>query len=77
MDPKGKGKEGSHVWLEKDDKMQLIKLSRASVPFPGRLKEYRYDEKEVLKGFKKLQVNSAESATSLKKLLKEKTRIKE
>nr|GEW78216.1 hypothetical protein [Tanacetum cinerariifolium] len=29
-----------------DDKMQLIKLSRASVPFPGRLKEYGYDKEE-------------------------------
>nr|GEV48867.1 hypothetical protein [Tanacetum cinerariifolium] len=34
----------------KDDKMRLIKLSRASVPFPGHLKEYGYDEKEVLNG---------------------------
>ncbi|GKD64743.1 DNA/RNA polymerases superfamily protein [Tanacetum coccineum] len=62
---------------QKDDKMQLIKLSRASVPFPGRLKEYGYDEEEVLKGLQKLQVNLAESATSLKRLLKEKTRIEE
>ncbi|GKC09918.1 hypothetical protein Tco_1001528 [Tanacetum coccineum] len=44
--------------------------------FPSRLKEYGYDEKEVLKGLKKLQVNLAESATSLKILLKEKTKIK-
>ncbi|GJS22393.1 hypothetical protein Tco_0451025 [Tanacetum coccineum] len=62
---------------QKDDKMQLIKLRRASVPFPGRLKEYGYDDKEVLNGLKKLQINSAESATSLKRLLKEKTKIKE
>ncbi|GJZ49050.1 DNA/RNA polymerases superfamily protein [Tanacetum coccineum] len=62
---------------QKDDKMQLIKLSLASVPFPCRLKEYGYDEKEVLKGLKKLQVNSVESATSLKILLTKKTRIKE
>ncbi|GKB76641.1 putative reverse transcriptase domain-containing protein [Tanacetum coccineum] len=55
--------------------MQLIKFSRASVPFPGHLKEYGYDEEEVLKGLKKLQVNSGESATSLKRLLKEKTII--
>ncbi|GKD54822.1 hypothetical protein Tco_1288209 [Tanacetum coccineum] len=45
---------------EEDD----IPLIHSSVPFPGRLKEY--DEEEVLKGFKKLQVNLAESATSLK-----------
>nr|GEU46097.1 hypothetical protein [Tanacetum cinerariifolium] len=56
--------------------MQLIKLSQASVLFHGCLKEYGYDEKEVLKGLKKLQVNLAESATSLKRLLKEKIRIK-
>ncbi|GKA19636.1 putative reverse transcriptase domain-containing protein [Tanacetum coccineum] len=62
---------------QRDDKMQSIKLSRASVPFSGLLKEYGYDEKGVLKELKKLQVNSAESATSLKRLLKEKTRIKE
>ncbi|GKE50209.1 hypothetical protein Tco_1481467 [Tanacetum coccineum] len=60
---------------QKDNMMQMIKLSRASVPFPGRLKEY--DEEEVLKGFKKLQVNSTESATSLKRSIKEKTRIEE
>ncbi|GJW60664.1 hypothetical protein Tco_0109999 [Tanacetum coccineum] len=42
---------------QKDNKLQSIKLSRASVPFPGRLKEY--DEEEVLKGLKKLQVNLA------------------
>ncbi|GJV23577.1 DNA/RNA polymerases superfamily protein [Tanacetum coccineum] len=62
---------------QKDDKMQLIKLRRASIPFLGRLKEYGYDENEVFKGLKKLQVNSEESATSLKRLLKEKTRIEE
>ncbi|GKB63766.1 hypothetical protein Tco_0919952 [Tanacetum coccineum] len=61
----------------KDDKMQLIKLSRASVPFPSHLKEYDNDEKEVLMKLKKLQVNSAESATSLKRLLKEKTGFEE
>nr|GEX40914.1 hypothetical protein [Tanacetum cinerariifolium] len=60
---------------QKDDKIQSIKLSQAIVLFPGRLKEY--DKEEVLKGLKKLQVNSAETATSLKKLMKEKTRIKE
>ncbi|GJX82661.1 hypothetical protein Tco_0332142 [Tanacetum coccineum] len=60
---------------QKDDKIQLIKLHRASVPFHGHLKEYGYDEKEVLKGLKKVQVYSAESSTSLKRLLKEKTRI--
>ncbi|GJU25124.1 homeodomain-like protein [Tanacetum coccineum] len=53
-----------------------IKLSRASVPFHGRLKEYGYDEKEVLKGLKKLQVNSAKSATSLVKLAPTKLIIK-
>ncbi|GJR08330.1 two-component response regulator-like APRR2 isoform X1 [Tanacetum coccineum] len=60
---------------KKDDKMQSIKLSRSSVPFPGHLKEY--DEDELLKGLKKLQVNLAESATSLKRLMQEKTRIEE
>ncbi|GJU84525.1 hypothetical protein Tco_1292071 [Tanacetum coccineum] len=62
---------------QKDNTMQLIKLSQTSVPFLGRLKENEYDKEEVLKGFKKLQVNSAESVTSLKRLLKEKTRIEE
>ncbi|GJV83135.1 hypothetical protein Tco_1523033 [Tanacetum coccineum] len=36
-----------------------------------------YDEKEVLKELKKLQVNSAKSTTSLRRLPKEKSRIKE
>ncbi|GJZ34939.1 hypothetical protein Tco_0580756, partial [Tanacetum coccineum] len=36
-----------------------------------------YDEKEVLKEMKKLQVNSAKSAISLRRLPKEKSRIKE
>ncbi|GKA82606.1 hypothetical protein Tco_0789354 [Tanacetum coccineum] len=57
--------------------MNLIKLSQTSIPFPGHLKEYEYDEEEVLKGLKKSQVNSTESATSLKKFVKEKTRIEE
>ncbi|GKD42103.1 hypothetical protein Tco_1266748 [Tanacetum coccineum] len=43
--------------LEENDKMPLIKLGRASVPFPGRLKEKSYDGKEVLMKLKKLQVN--------------------
>ncbi|GJV00278.1 hypothetical protein Tco_1329548 [Tanacetum coccineum] len=60
---------------QKDNKLQSIKLSRARVPFSGRLKEY--DEEEVLKGLKKLQVNLAKFATSLKRSIKEKTRIKE
>ncbi|GKB78837.1 reverse transcriptase domain-containing protein, partial [Tanacetum coccineum] len=40
-------------------------------------KENDYDENEVLKKLKKLQVNSKKSATSLRRLLKEKSRIKE
>ncbi|GKD20545.1 hypothetical protein Tco_1222248 [Tanacetum coccineum] len=57
--------------------MPMIELNRASVPFPVRLKEKGYDENEVLMKLKKLQVSSAEPATSLKRLLKEKTRIEE
>ncbi|GJZ62872.1 hypothetical protein Tco_0619293 [Tanacetum coccineum] len=56
---------------------KIIKLSQSSVLFPGRLKEYGYDEEEVLKGLKKLQVNSIESAKRSKRLLKEKSRIEE
>ncbi|GJV75332.1 putative reverse transcriptase domain-containing protein [Tanacetum coccineum] len=63
--------------LKKDDKMPLIELSRATIPFPGRLKENGYDEKEVLKELKMIQVNSTKSATSLRRLLKEKSRIEE
>ncbi|GJY04460.1 hypothetical protein Tco_0370400 [Tanacetum coccineum] len=63
--------------LKKDDKMPLIELSPMTIPFPGYLKENGYDEKEVLKELKKLQVNSIESATSLRRLLKEKSRIEE
>nr|GEU36794.1 hypothetical protein [Tanacetum cinerariifolium] len=47
------------------------------IPFPYLLKENGYDEKEVLKELKKLKVNSTESATSLRRLLKEKSRINE
>ncbi|GJY01253.1 hypothetical protein Tco_0359405 [Tanacetum coccineum] len=51
--------------------------SRANIPFPSRLKEYGYDEKEVLREFEKLQVSLTESASSLKKLLRERWRIEE
>ncbi|GJZ39548.1 hypothetical protein Tco_0586111 [Tanacetum coccineum] len=61
--------------LKDNDKMSLIELSRVSVPFPGRLKEKFCDENEVLMKLKKLQVNSTESAKSLRRLLKEKSRI--
>ncbi|GJY37530.1 hypothetical protein Tco_0422908, partial [Tanacetum coccineum] len=63
--------------LKEDEKMPLIELIQAIIPFPGCLKENVYDEKEVLKELKKLQVNSTESATSLRRLLKEKSRIEE
>nr|GEU66995.1 hypothetical protein [Tanacetum cinerariifolium] len=39
--------------------MSLTEISRANVPLPGRLKEYRYNENEVLKEFEKLQFNKA------------------
>ncbi|GKF75805.1 DNA/RNA polymerases superfamily protein, partial [Tanacetum coccineum] len=58
--------------LKEDDKMPLIELIQATIPFPGRLKENGYDKKEVLKELKKL-----ESATSLRRLLMEKSRIEE
>ncbi|GJY92719.1 two-component response regulator-like APRR2 isoform X1 [Tanacetum coccineum] len=41
--------------IKRDDKTSLIKLSRANIPFPGRLKVYGYDEKEVLREFEMLQ----------------------
>ncbi|GJV58294.1 hypothetical protein Tco_1459299, partial [Tanacetum coccineum] len=63
--------------LNMDEKILLIEISRASVPFPGRLKEKGYDEKEVLIKLKKLQINSTEYAKSLRRMLKEKSRIKE
>ncbi|GJU31737.1 ribonuclease H-like domain, reverse transcriptase, RNA-dependent DNA polymerase [Tanacetum coccineum] len=62
---------------KEDDKMPLIELIQATIPFPGHLKENGYDEIEVLKELKKLKVNSTESATSLRRLLKEKSRIEE
>ncbi|GJS75455.1 hypothetical protein Tco_0725336 [Tanacetum coccineum] len=62
---------------KKDEKMPLIEISRASVPFPGHLKEKSYKEKEVLMKLKKLQVDLIESAKSLRRLLKEKLRIEE
>ncbi|GJT84472.1 hypothetical protein Tco_1058814 [Tanacetum coccineum] len=63
--------------LKEDDNMPLIELSRTSVPFPSRLKEKIYDEKEILTKLKKLQVNSTKPAKTLRRLLKEKSRIKE
>ncbi|GKF03493.1 hypothetical protein Tco_0030416 [Tanacetum coccineum] len=63
--------------LNMDENILLIEISRASGPFPGRLKEKGYDEKEVLMKLKKLQINSTESAKSLRRLLKEKSRIEE
>ncbi|GJY53176.1 hypothetical protein Tco_0444840, partial [Tanacetum coccineum] len=63
--------------LMKGDKMPLIEFSGITISFPDRLKENYYDEKEVMKELKKLQVNSTESATSLRRLLKKKSRIKE
>ncbi|GKD71690.1 reverse transcriptase domain-containing protein [Tanacetum coccineum] len=63
--------------LKEDDKMPLIELIQVTIPFPGCLKENGYGEKEVLKELNKLQVNSIESATSLRRFLKEKSRIKE
>ncbi|GJX79653.1 uncharacterized mitochondrial protein-like protein [Tanacetum coccineum] len=59
--------------LKKDDKITLIELSRETIPFPGRLKENGYDEKEL----KRLQVNSTKFATSLRRLFKKKSRIEE
>ncbi|GJZ62221.1 hypothetical protein Tco_0618358 [Tanacetum coccineum] len=56
--------------MSKDDKMPLINLIQATIPFPGRLKENGYDKEEVLKELKKV-----ESATSLRGLLMEKSRI--
>nr|GEV55777.1 hypothetical protein [Tanacetum cinerariifolium] len=63
--------------FKEDDKMPLIELSRATILFPGCWKENGYDEKELLKELKKLQVNSTESATNLRRLLKEKSMINE
>ncbi|GKB47121.1 ribonuclease H-like domain, reverse transcriptase, RNA-dependent DNA polymerase [Tanacetum coccineum] len=62
---------------KEDNKMPLIELSRGTIPFHGCLKENGYDEKEVLKDLKKLKVNSTESATSLRRLLKENSRIED
>ncbi|GKD01725.1 hypothetical protein Tco_1171999 [Tanacetum coccineum] len=62
---------------QKDGRLSLTEINQANIPFLGRLKEYSYDENEILKEFKKLQVSSNESATSIKRLLGEKWRIEE
>ncbi|GJS39081.1 hypothetical protein Tco_0564124 [Tanacetum coccineum] len=41
---------------QKDDRLSLTEINQANIPFLGRLKEYSYDENEILKEFKKLQV---------------------
>ncbi|GKA57758.1 hypothetical protein Tco_0756946 [Tanacetum coccineum] len=61
--------------LKEDDKMPLIELIQETITFPGHLKENGFDEKGVLKELKMLKVNSTESATSLRGLLMEKSRI--
>nr|GFC02822.1 hypothetical protein [Tanacetum cinerariifolium] len=62
---------------QRDERMSLIELSRPNILFPGHLKEYGYDEKEVLREFKKLQVSLTESTSSLRRLLGETWRIEE
>nr|GEV95733.1 hypothetical protein [Tanacetum cinerariifolium] len=58
------------------DRVKSISTANvADIPSICRIEPSRHVE--VLKGRKKLQVNSAESATSLKRLIKKKTRIKE
>nr|GEU44628.1 hypothetical protein [Tanacetum cinerariifolium] len=75
--------KGGVPTMKADDAKKAIqemkdnKMNQTSAPFPLRLKEYGYDKDEVLKGLKQLQVNSAECATRLKRLLKEKSRIEE
>nr|GEX82643.1 hypothetical protein [Tanacetum cinerariifolium] len=65
-----------------EENSTLIKEIRASTDAAIRnqeasIKEYGYDEKEVLKEFEKLKVSSNESALKLKRLLREKRRIEE
>ncbi|GJY23821.1 two-component response regulator-like APRR2 isoform X1 [Tanacetum coccineum] len=57
--------------------MPLIKPNQSIIPFPSLLKDDSYDEKEVLEEIIKLQVNSTESGTNLKRFLMEKSRIED
>ncbi|GJY47179.1 hypothetical protein Tco_0436242 [Tanacetum coccineum] len=61
----------------KDSSLSLTEINQTNIPFPRRLREYGYDENEILKEFKKLQVSSNKSDTSIKRLLEEKWRIEE
>ncbi|GJT44519.1 hypothetical protein Tco_0953234 [Tanacetum coccineum] len=54
--------------------MQLFKTNQ-SIIFPSRLIDDSYEEKEVLEELMKLQINSRKSATNLKRLLKERSRM--
>ncbi|GJU38762.1 hypothetical protein Tco_1191719 [Tanacetum coccineum] len=62
---------------QKNDTMPLIEHNRATIPFPGRLMEYGYDNMEVMKELEKLQIDLTKSTTSLRRLMKEKSRIEE
>ncbi|GJY56922.1 hypothetical protein Tco_0456037 [Tanacetum coccineum] len=61
--------------LQKNDNNPIRSIylaEESAIPFPGHLKEYGDDVKEVSKELEKLQVNSTESGTCLGKLLEEK-----
>ncbi|GJX73461.1 hypothetical protein Tco_0312056, partial [Tanacetum coccineum] len=49
----------------KDNRLSLIEINQANIPFPGRLEEYSYDENEILKEFKKLQAKMNEHYSTI------------
>nr|GEW31652.1 hypothetical protein [Tanacetum cinerariifolium] len=55
--------------------MQFFEPSQSIIHFPSQLIDDSYKEKEVLKEFMMPQINSKESATDLKRLVKEKPRM--
>ncbi|GKC59824.1 uncharacterized mitochondrial protein-like protein [Tanacetum coccineum] len=56
--------------------MQFFKPNQSIIPFPSRLIDYSYEEKDVLEELMLPQINSNESATNLKRLLKKKPRMR-
>nr|GEU51443.1 hypothetical protein [Tanacetum cinerariifolium] len=52
-------------------------MNQVTIPFPGHLMKYGYDKMDVMKELEKLQIDSMKSTTSLRRLIKEKSRIEE
>ncbi|GJV67439.1 DNA/RNA polymerases superfamily protein [Tanacetum coccineum] len=64
-----------YVVLSPHNSVQLFNPNQSIIHFPSRLIDNSYKEKEVLEELMKLQIDSKKSATNLKRLFKERSRI--